>query len=286
MLIAGLMTVGGRRTPGPGHLAVGVAPPTISSTTTSVVVSRPPLVRQQLSPTCHFSLTPGVPTLPVGDCTVLEIGDSLGNDLGWGLAREVPAASGLHLVQLDRSATGLVDTAFYDWATQLATDLRTYHPQLVLVSLGGNDEQGIELDGSAVQFPSPAWKAAYLSRVGDLIREATAAGADVVWVGLPIMQQPEYSEGIATLDALYQESVRSDPDAVFVPTWSLFSGPAGRYDSDAVVDGRPAGLREPDGIHYSLVGENVLATYVLEQVAALGHIAVSPSDPATITAWN
>ena len=51
---------------------------------------------------CELSLSGGAPVLPVGSCTVLEIGDSLGNDLGWGLARELPSGSSLHLVQLDK----------------------------------------------------------------------------------------------------------------------------------------------------------------------------------------
>ena len=56
----------------------------------------------------------------VGHCTVLEIGDSLGNDLGWGLARELGGERGLTLVQADRSSTGLVTTWFYDWPRHLA----------------------------------------------------------------------------------------------------------------------------------------------------------------------
>lgn len=271
-----------------GPIVVAVVPPAavVTSTTSLLRPPRRPGRRDQVSPGCGLSLAPGVADAPVGHCTVLEIGDSLGNDLGWGLARQVPPGSGLQLVQLDRSATGLADSSYYDWPGQLAADLRTYHPQLVLISLGGNDEQGMEVQGAPVQFPSAAWQSAYLARVTALIREATAAGAYVVWVGLPVMQQPSYSEGIATLNGLYQDAVRAQPHAVFVSTWALFAGPEGRYDADALVDGQPAGLREADGIHYSFVGENVVATYVIQQVGALGHVALAPAATATITGWS
>ena len=251
-------------------------------TTTSPPAGRPQ-PRVQVSPGCGLSFTPGAAVEPVGHCTVVEIGDSLGNDLGWALARHLTPASGLHLIQLDRSATGLANTRYYDWSSNLTSDVATYHPQLVLISLGGNDQQGIEVGGSAVQFPSPAWQAAYLTRVTALIRQATAGGAYVVWVGLPIMQQPSYSQGVAVLDHLYQEAATADPHAAYISTWTLFAGPQGGFATSALVDGRPASLRQPDGIHYSFAGEDVLATFVISELGRIGHVALAPVNPAIVT---
>jgi hypothetical protein len=233
---------------------------------------------------CQLSLSAGAPALPVGPCTVLEIGDSLGNDLGWGLARELPSGSDLKLVQLDKSATGLANAGFYDWPTELETDLGLYHPQLVLICLGGNDEQGMEVDGSAVQFPSPAWTAAYLTRVRQLTEEAAASGALVMWVGMPVMEDPDYSQGMELLNSLYQQGVRTDPHAAFVSTWQLFSD-QGAYQGVADINGTPESLRESDGIHYSFTGEDVIATYVIDEMASIFHVQLAPTNPAVITHW-
>jgi hypothetical protein len=250
----------------------------------------------QVGPACGFSLVaPGsragvVPARSnisaVGQCTVVEIGDSLGNDLGWGLARQVVPTSGLNLIQLDTSATGLANSSFYDWPAQLAVDLRQYHPQLVLVCVGGDDEQGMKVDGASVQFPTPSWQTAYLARVRQVISEATASGAYVLWIGMPIMQQPSYSQGMQILNALYQEGVTSEANATFVSTWSLFSNPRGVFQSDAVVNGAWTALRQSDGIHYSLAGEDVLATYVLGKMASIYHVLLAPADPSVINSWS
>jgi lysophospholipase L1-like esterase len=233
---------------------------------------------------CELSLSVGAPALPVGSCTALEIGDSLGNDLGWGLARELPSGSSLNLVQLDKSATGLANAGFYDWPTELEADLGVYHPQLVIICLGGNDEQGMEVDGSAVRFPSPAWTVAYLARVQQLIREAAASGALVMWVGMPVMEDPDYSQGMEILNALYQQGVHADSNAAFVSTWQLFSE-QGAYQAMADVNGILENLREPDGIHYSFTGEDVIATYVIDEIASIFHVQLVPTNPAVITGW-
>lgn len=223
---------------------------------------------------------------PVGHCTVLEIGDSLGNDLGWGLERHLAATSGLNLVQLDKSSTGLANSWFYSWPVHLAAYLKQYHPQLLLVMLGGNDEQGMEINGTAVTFGSPAWKSAYLGFVREIVTEATSAGAYVFWVGMPIMQPPSYNQGMTILNSLYQEGVTSEANATFVPTWSLFSNPAGQFQSQAEVNGVATTLREPDGIHFSFSGEDVIATYVIREMARVYHVALTATSPATITSWG
>jgi hypothetical protein len=262
----------------PGPAGIDTPATTVSPTTV------PP---DQAGGGCGFSLHPlSDAAAAVGHCTVVEIGDSLGNDLGWGLARQVAPTSGLNLVQLDDSATGLANSSFYDWPVQLAAALRQYHPRLVLVCLGGDDEQGMKVDGTAVQFPTPPWKSAYLARVRQVISEATQSGAYVLWIGMPIMQQPSYSQGMQILNALYLEGVTSEPSATFVSTWSLFSNAQGAFQSNAVVNGAPTSLRQPDGIHYSLAGENVIATYVLGKMASIYHVRLAPTNPSVITSWN
>lgn len=260
---------------GPGG-PPGPAPPRVPA---------PPRGRSQVTPACGFSLDPTAPAVPPGQCTVLEVGDSIGSDLGWGLSRHLPAGSGLQMIQMDRTSTGLANTGYWDWPVSLAGYLQRYHPQLVLICLGGNDQQGISADGNGLPFASPAWRSVYLARVTEMISASTDSGAYVLWVGLPVMQQPSYSQGAAYLDGLYAQAVAGAGarHAAFVPTWSLFSSAGGGYASDAQVNGKRATLRQADGIHLSYTGEDVAATYVIEQMASILHVSLAPADPATVT---
>jgi hypothetical protein len=221
--------------------------------------------------------------VPPGTCTVLEVGDSIGTDLGWGLSRHLAPGSGLQLVQMDRTSTGLANTGFWDWPVALVTYIQEYHPQLVLICLGGNDQQGITAEGSGFSFGSPSWESVYVARVQEMISAATQAGAYVVWVGLPVMQQPSFSRGAAYLDGLYARAVSGAQHAAFIPTWSLLGSAKGGYSVDAQVNGARAGLRGPDGIHLSYTGEDVIGTYVIEQMASVLHVSLVAANPAIIT---
>lgn len=219
----------------------------------------------------------------VGHCTVVEIGDSLGNDLGWGVARELERTPGMHMVQLDKSSTGLAATWFYSWPVQLKHALARYHPNLVLVMLGANDEQAVRVNGASASFSTPAWDTAYLKRIHQIVAESTAAGAYVLWVGLPVMEPPTFRAGAHLLNSLYLREVTSVPGGAFLPTWNLFADARGNFHESALVNGSPQILRAPDGIHFSTVGEDVLATYVVREITAVYGVPLHPDEPETIT---
>ncbi|MDE3065688.1 MAG: DUF459 domain-containing protein, partial [Acidobacteriota bacterium] len=217
----------------------------------------------------------------LGRCTVLEIGDSMGNDLGWGLAREL-ASPGLRLVQVDRSSTGLSATWFFDWPRHLAADLRRYHPDLVIVCLGANDEQAIAVKGSSRAFGSDAWASVYRTRVRRLAAMATHAGSYVLWVGLPVMEPAGYRRGVNFLNAQYRAVVPTVPGATFQPTWRLMADTRGNFRAGGLVNGAQAVLRSADGIHFTVIGEDVFATFVARQISAIYHVPLTLRAPMTL----
>ncbi|HET9090155.1 MAG TPA: DUF459 domain-containing protein [Acidimicrobiales bacterium] len=237
---------------------------TPSSATTITVVPRP------------------VRTLPLGHCRILEIGDSIGSELGWGLGREIFKVPGITLIERDKSSTGLAASWYYNWPARLRRLLHRYRPNLVIVCLGANDQQAISRRGTAMDFATPAWRTAYRANIDQILGLARHHGAYLLWVGLPVMRPIQYNRGVTLLNSLYAEQVSRSPGAIFVSTSQLLATSSGEFRRTAHVGTRVEILRANDGIHFTVIGEDVFSTYVVKAIAATLHVNLPLSSPMGI----
>ena len=111
--------------------------------------------------------------------TILEIGDSLGQDLGFGLQDELGSDPFVKVVQDAVGDTGLSRPDYYDWPAHLAAELQQDDPQALIVFVGGNDGQSFDVNGEAAQPFTPLWTSTYTARVATIMNEATSA-ADIL----------------------------------------------------------------------------------------------------------
>ena len=265
-------------------------PPTASSPIINLTAFKPP------GRGCFFNSGAPLPgthggtptTIPanraigIGHCTILEIGDSLGNDLGWGMVREFGSTSGHRLEQLDRSSTGLTTPWFYNWPLRERQFLSQYHPQLVLITFGANDEQGLKVNGHVFAFASAPWVKAYRAIVTKTAQMATKVGAYVLWVGMPVMAPNGYRQGMALINSIDATVASSVPGMTFLPSWSLFANSQGQFENAAQIGPTRQLLRQSDGIHLSGVGEDVWATHVTQEIGSIYHVRVIPTSPMII----
>lgn len=202
---------------------------------------------------------------------VLEVGDSLGIDLGWGLA-EALAGSGHRFVGQSVGDTGLAEPWYFNWPAHLAVELTEYHPGLVIVFLGANDVESLYVGGRFDPFGSRAWAAAYGARVAEMMDEASAARARLLWVGMPPMGTAAFSSQMATLNWVYQsEAAKHGPDVAYFASWTVLGTVQGQYQQGPV--GAPAQpWREPDGIHITVQGAGVLADAVVRELSQKGWL--------------
>jgi len=198
--------------------------------------------------------------------TLLSIGDSIGEDLGLGLADVFSNDPAVHVVQAAKEATGLARADYYDWPAQLESDLRQYHPAIVEVMLGTNDFQAFyDTAGNYLPFESTAWWAAYRQRVALVMDEALAAGARVEWVGLPPMgAASSVPAGFPQkLDALFAAEASAHRGVSYFSSWRLLSAPGGGFTEVLDVGGSLEQVRYSDGVHLAPAGYDLLARAVV-----------------------
>ena len=218
----------------------------------------------------------------LGHCRILEIGDSLGDDLEYGIRHELQFTPGLKLIQRNKSSTGLSATWFYNWPAHLKSDLHAHHPNLVVIMFGANDEQALSVHGVSQPFGSPKWRSDYIARVRRIDRMVVKAGAYAFWVGLPIASPKSYSQGLRALNAIYRQVATSTPGVTFQPMWHLLATKSGHYRAGAIVNNKQSALRLSDGIHFTSTGELVIGTFIARQLATVYNVNLRLEEPAYI----
>ena len=140
---------------------------------------------------------------------VLVLGDSLGIDLGDALVPDLLGTGVVHATLDGQVGTGLTRPDYYDWPTELATDLPVDKPQVVVIMIGANDGQDF-LGPPDVPYGTAQWNAMYAARVSSFMAEASSEGAQVLWVGMPPMQDPVLSAKMSNIDAIDAAQIHLD----------------------------------------------------------------------------
>jgi lysophospholipase L1-like esterase len=215
-----------------------------------------------------------VPTLPTPSAKhpvrVLVAGDSVAGDLGYGLARILSGKRFLSVKVDFRVSTGLARDDYFDWPYQMALDIRSYRPTVVVVMFGSNDAQGFIVDGHGVLYGTAEWRTRYRRRVAFLMNEVTKSGRALLWVGMPPVSSSGLSNQLRGLNKIYRTEAGQHSGSVFVDSWRLFTDRRGRY---AAYLRTPGGtlqlLRAPDGIHLTPAGSDRLAKTVFTSMKRL-----------------
>jgi hypothetical protein len=206
--------------------------------------------------------------------TILDVGDSLGEDLGLGLYYTQGTNPLVKIIQAAHGDSGIARPDFYNWPAHLEAELQEYHPQIVTILIGGNDAQNFLVNGEPVVFGSPQWRTVYTERVALIMDETIAAGAKMLWVGLPIMQVPSFGAAMQTLNAIYQAQSLLHPGVQFLSTWSLFSNAQGQYTVYLKnSSGQTVLARDSDGVHIAPPGGcDIVALAAMKEIEAVWHV--------------
>jgi uncharacterized protein len=231
-----------------------------------------------LGPGIHY--VPPPPVLPPGPpalvsptasrpLILLSIGDSIGEDLGFGLGDVFSTDPDVRVVEKALEDTGLARSDYYNWPVALEADLRQYHPEIVVVMVGANDMQSFSIgDGRYLSFSLTAgqWWRAYAARVALVMDEATAAGAHVMWVGLPPM-----GAGSAVpagfpqkLNGVFYAEAHAHPGVSFFSAAKVLANKKGGFQLYMTIHGSIEQIRSTDGVHLLPAGYDMLAQALVQ----------------------
>lgn len=201
--------------------------------------------------------------------TVLVVGDFLANGLGDGLTEAFANVPGVVVTTRQSGSSGLVREDFYNWRQELPGLIDEVKPAAVVILLGANDRQQIDLPDGTRKFGSDEWFAEYGRRTAALAMLVAGRKIPLLWVGLPPFQSPTMSADAVKLNlTLRKEAERAGGD--FIDIWDGFADEAGKFvTTGSDINGKPARLRGTDGIGLSKAGKRKLAFYLEKPIKDL-----------------
>jgi uncharacterized protein len=174
-------------------------------------------------------------------------------------------------------SSGLSRPDFFDWQAHATAKLDEVDPDIVVVTFGGNDAQGMAtLDG---EFPTEwadpvggrdTWFPEYRRRAGEFADLLTGDERTIIWVGIPNDNNPEVTKRLEVQDRAVRAALAERPDVIFVDTWRRFSGRDGNW-AEYVIDprdGKGKDVRADDGFHLNENGAEILALDVANVIRA------------------
>ena len=274
----------GIATPPAQGIATPPAQESIAPVNTDKVVVKPTKsFASKFSQDCGFTLEPIESPQALGQCTILVIGDSMASNLGWGLSGVLKESVSPSVILKGKPSTGLSNSWFYDWSKELPPMLEDYKPSLVIMFIGANDVQDSKIDSKSEKFGNEKWLSAYASKVKEIESLVSDSGAYLMWVGLPIMRPNLYEKGISQLSQIQESNVVDVPGAVYLPLRTFLADAQGNYRAFAKVNNKMRKIRGEDGIHFSSIGQSVIATYVLDNIEEIFHTKIHLKNRYPIT---
>lgn len=239
----------------------GVTPLTAASTSTSTTELKP---KEKTIPT------------PDNKAVVYIAGDSDAGTFGPYLDT-LMKQTGMVTIHLDyKVSSGLSRPDFFNWPAYFAQQIPHFNPDIVVVTFGGNDAQGLRnLDKTwAVQHtPGGAgddadWRAEYAKRVGAAMDYLGGDNRTLIWVGIPNDDNPDVTARLQVQNEVVMAEAAKRSKVVFIDTWNRFSGLSGGFATDVQDprDGVFKPVRRDDGFHLNETGAEILALDIAEAI--------------------
>jgi hypothetical protein len=225
------------------------------------------------APALTRALTEGRPV------RIAVLGDSFGDGLWSALYNQLPQKAGFEVLRYSQQSTGFTRYASLNLEDRLAERLAEGPIDIAVISFGANDTQGIYANGRGAALLTPAWQAEIGARITRYVARLRTQGAQVYWIGLPIMREARYNGDIEGLNSFYAE-LMGKLDVPFIETRSRSVDAAGAYTAylPDPATGAPRLIRANDGVHMTYGGYKRLTAPLADRIVV--HVAAARRDIA------
>ena len=96
--------------------------------------------------------------------------------------------------------TGLARPDVYNWPAEVAKEVATAKPDVVIMIFGANDDQDMMVNGKRVVLGTPAWAQEYARRVNQIADEVVTPTRTLIWLEVPPTVRPQINAADVVID--------------------------------------------------------------------------------------
>ena len=188
---------------------------------------------------------------------VTVAGDSISVGLGSSLRGAV--APTVTVKVIGENGTGLARPDRFDWPARLEELARDFPPEVLLLSVGSNDNQDLtDTEGDVVATKAEGWEDEYAARLARSFDAFEATGTTVVWVGHVRTEDPGVAETNRGVHRIATE-LAADRDWVEVQDLAELTGSGDDETSRCLI---------ADGLHLTVDCYDEAAVALAERIGA------------------
>lgn len=235
--------------------------------------------KKAVTPQPEEPQAPAVEKAP-GARVVLVVGDFMASGLAEGLDAVFAENPGITVVDRSKGSSGFVRDDFYDWPAEIDAILKQEKPAAVLVMLGSNDRQQLQVGDSREVPLSANWIKEYKARTQALGKAIAADKVPFLWVGQPAFKAARMTSDMLAFNDIYRAAAEAT-GGDFVDIWDGFADENGAFVSSGPdINGQPVRLRADDGINMTRAGKRKLAFYAERPLLKILGLAAPDGNPA------
>jgi hypothetical protein len=152
-------------------------------------------------------------------------------------------------------------------------ELDRHRPELVVVLVGVWEDSVVGEESYARPGFADSYRTEVVEPFVDLV---TRDGAQVLWVGMAAVRDPDVTQRFAQLNAVYEAVADDRPDVDFIQGGQYLSAPEGGYaEVGTSPNGVPERLRRIDGLHLCPAGVVALGVPVLDEISKRWNVGAT-----------
>lgn len=210
--------------------------------------------------------------------TILVIGDSQAQGVAAALQRLYLGDPQFRVLDRSKVGTGLSLRATFDWADAAPALAAAARADVAIIIFGANDRPPAHGDTAWDREHIKAFARNCSDSATAIVKALREAGTEVIWLGNPLVRDPDFNEDMAFLNHILAKTVTGQ-GARWVPLGEVVAGADGRYAAfGKAIDGETRRLRADDGVHFTAAGYDLIARYLEPVLEA--HRSVLSASPA------